>query len=80
MRYLSFISVALVALYLPFWVFVVAASIYALFFRAFDIFFIAVLIDAEFGNRGHGIWYVYTFATFVTAVAMIYIKPRLRFY
>lgn len=80
MRITSCILLVLIALYMPFWVFVITGFTYALFFHSFELCIIAVCIDAQFGNPEHGIWYLYTLSALIIFITMMYVKPRLRFY
>ncbi len=78
MRIMSFLGIILIALFLPFWVFVVASCIYTFFFQSFELLIIAFCIDAQFGDQNQNIWYMYTLVTFCILACMLYIKPHLR--
>jgi hypothetical protein len=70
----------LVALFLPLWVFIVGTILYALMYVPYEILFLALCIDAQFGDPSRGLWFLYTLSTAVILVASVFIKPQLRFY
>ncbi len=79
-RFFLYIAVVLSALFLPFWAFVLIAFVYALFFAPHEVIVVGVLIDAQFGEVGIGVWYLYTLATIGIFFVTLYSKPYLSFY
>jgi hypothetical protein len=80
LRIISFIGVALCALFLPVWVFVCVAPLYAFVFSPYELLVLSVCIDAQFGEVGRGVWYLYTAITAVVTLLAMSMRPFLRFY
>ena len=80
MRIFCFLGTVLIALFLPFWAFVLAALVYALVWNAYELLVLALFIDAEFGDRSQSIWYLYTLSVACILTFTLYSKPYLRFY
>lgn len=80
LRIVCFSGAVLAALFLPFWFFLLIACVYALLFTSYELLILAVLVDAQFGNREEGIWFIYTLATSIIVILSAYLKPHLRFY
>jgi hypothetical protein len=79
-RAISFIGVAIGALFLPLWSFVILAVLYAFVFSGYELIVLSVLIDAQFGDTGAGVWYAYTLSASLVLLVSVYLKPYLRFY
>lgn len=80
-RIVSFITLFLTALFLPLWIFVPLAALYACIFGAYEIIVIGIYIDAQFGNPDmHKIWFLYTMLTLSIVGVSLLVKPFLRFY
>ncbi len=80
MRIFSFIIVVIAGLFLPLPVFVAVAFVYTLFWQSYELCVLAVCIDAQFGDTNIGVWYVYTLATMLILLSVVYLRPYLRFY
>lgn len=80
MRIFLFSIMILVALFLPLWAFIIGAFLYALIYTPYEILVLAVCVDAQFGDPGRGVWFLYTLSTSVILLATVFIKPQLRFY
>jgi hypothetical protein len=80
MRIFLFIVIILIALFLPLWAFVIAASIYALLYTPYELLVLAVCIDAQFGDPSRGLWFLYTLCVAGVLLGSVFIKPQLRFY
>ena len=79
-RIISFAIALLCALFLPFWVFVGISCIYALIATPFELIFIGMYIDTQFGNPDSGVWFLYTLTAILFVSISILAKPYLRFY
>lgn len=80
LRIMSFVLTVLCTVFLPFWVFVCIACVYALTWTPFELILIGVYIDAQFGNPYTGIWFAYTLTAIIFVGISILAKPYLRFY
>jgi hypothetical protein len=80
LRTISFIGVTATALFLPLWVFVCVALVYALVFSPYELLVLGVCIDAQFGDVARGVWYVYTGVTALLTMFTMGVRPFLRFY
>ncbi len=80
LRIISFIGITLVALFLPLWVFVCFALLYAFVFAPYELLILAVCIDAQFGDTARGVWFVYTGIAALVTLAVMAARPLLRFY
>lgn len=79
-RFVSFIALAMSALFFPWWVFACASLVYVLIFTSYELLALAVCIDAIFGDPNVGMWYVYTLTVSLLLVASSFVKPYLRMY
>ncbi len=69
----------LVALFAPFWAFVILAFLYASVWTPYELLVLAVCIDAQFSNATVSVyWYTLTVSIFL--IMSVYVKPFLRFY
>lgn len=68
------------ALFLPLWVIVGAAFLYAFLYRAFELLLIGVLLDLFFVSVAHPVPFVYTFVMGVAIVCAELLKPSLSLY
>lgn len=80
MRIFLFIIMILIALFLPVWVFVAGAFLYALLYTPYEILILAVCIDAQFGDPTRGLWFLYTLSASSAVLITVLLKPQLRFY
>lgn len=80
MRVFLFIVLACTALLSPLWFFLICALCYALWKPAYELIFLAVLIDAQFGLYSAGFPYLYTVLTGGLVLILEYVKPNLTFY
>jgi hypothetical protein len=76
----SFLVMLLIGLFFPFWLFALAALVYACVFRAYELLVLSACIDALFGDPAQGAWYLYTGITALIILCAILMKPHLRFY
>lgn len=79
-RIICFIGVAIMALMLPLWMFVCGAFAYAFAFSPYELLVLSMCIDAQFGDVGRGVWYMYTGAVAVVTILTLSVRPYLRFY
>ncbi len=79
-RIVSFVGVLLTTLFLPYWVFVPVAFVYALMCTPYELLIIAVCVDAQFGDMNGGVWYLYTLTIAVILIVTTSIKPYFQFY
>jgi len=79
-RLLVFILVALVGYFAPFPVFLLAAVAYLLLWPGYELFIVAVCIDAQFGAGGTMFGLLYTGAVGALVIAGAALKPHIRFY
>lgn len=70
----------LVALFFPFWCFVLLAICYAVMWTPYELLIIAVCIDVQFGNASFLHGYLFTTLASVLLVLSVYTKPLFRFY
>ena len=80
MRIFCFIGITLAALFLPFWIFVCLAFLYALVWIPYELLALALAVDAQFGDASMSIGYAYTLASALALVLAVYTRPYLRFY
>ncbi len=79
-RISSFFAIVLIGIFLPLWVFVCGACIYAFFYIPYELLIVSVFIDAQFGDAHTGVWFVYTLVVIALLSLSILSKPYLRFY
>lgn len=76
-RSMSFGVIVCVGFFLPFWMFVIAAALYMILWRGYEILLIAAIIDIQFGvstlYMAYG--YLYTISAGVLLVATTCIRP-----
>jgi hypothetical protein len=77
-RILAFVSLMVVALMMPLWVFVLAAACYACIFGPYEMLALAILIDARFGDPAQGFSYMYTACAALIVLTVHFVRPRLR--
>ncbi len=78
-RFAAFIVLILATFFLPFWVFVVGAIMYGIFFTPYELLILAVCVDAVFGEQASGnVWYLYTLLTSIIVFCIACIKPYVR--
>lgn len=80
MWYALYIGIFLVALMTPLWFFAACVFFYALARPGYELLFIAVLIDAQFGLAHPGFQFTYTVLTAGILVVLAFLKPQLSFY
>lgn len=81
MRIATFIVLVLVALYLPFWIFVAAACLYMLVVESpYEVLILAVCIDAAYSDPGRLVWYAYTLMTGILMIGTAMLRPYFTFY
>lgn len=79
MRIFCFVLLTLIAYFAPFWLFLLAAFVYAMAFQsAYELFLPAVLIDAQFGWNGVLWGLLYTLAVSGSLLVATVLKPYLR--
>ncbi len=79
-RVSTFFAVLLTGIFLPIWVFICGALLYAFFYTPYELLIIGVYIDAQFGDVGSGVWYLYTAISAFLLILSIVSKPYLRYY
>lgn len=78
MRIFFFFILMIVALTMPWWVFVPVAFIYALFYEAYELIILSALVDAFFGNVTFPVFYTLLGGGIFLFVETV--KPLLSFY
>ncbi len=79
-RIISFIGITLAALFFPLWVFACLAPLYAFVFAPYEMLALGVCIDAQFGDIARGMWFIYTGIAALAMLAVMTVRPLLRFY
>lgn len=80
MRLLIFIGVILIALFVPFWVFLPVAIAYAFWVPAYELILLGAVIDAQFGLGVSHFAYMYLTALALVVLGAELAKPHLVFY
>jgi len=78
MRIIAFISIVFLSTLLPWYVLLLLAIGYSMYWSAYELLFLAVGIDAYFGVEF--VLPYYTVTTFCLLVAIEWVKPRLLLY
>ena len=76
MRPIAFLGIISLALFVPLYVFIPFAFLYALWRPSYELIVLGALIDAEFG--GHAVYYTLILAAVVLCSELL--KPHLTFY
>lgn len=74
-RISSFFAVLIIGIFLPLWVFVCVACLYAFFYLPYELLFVGVFIDAQFGDVHTGVWFLYTLIVIALLSLAIVSKP-----
>lgn len=80
LRIISFFGMTLAALFLPLWVFACLVPLYAFIFAPYELLALGICIDAQFGDTARGVWFAYTGVAALTMLAVMAVRPLLRFY
>ena len=80
MRIFAFISLAVLSLIVPFYIFVIATIGYVLFFRGYEIIILGIVIDSFFGTGDIYLSLYYTSATLAVVILVNLMKPHLSLY
>lgn len=79
-RLVSYALLFLVALFFPFWVFLLLSIIYGFVYEPYELLIIGLIVDAQFGDVGQYESYTYTISIAILSTALFFIKPQLRIY
>lgn len=79
-RIIFFLILVCLATFVPTWVYVIAALVYALYFTAYELIILALCIDAYYGNFGISLVPYYVLATSVCLVCIEWVKPHISVY
>ncbi len=80
MRFLFLIVSILTGIYLPFICFIGVTFFYAATYTAYELFVVALCIDALFGYERSAFPYLYTIGVLCVVLITTFVKPYLRFY
>ncbi len=78
---ITFISLLLVALYTPLWLFVAFVMLYAIFIPdAYEVVVIAAIVDAAYAGVNVQNWYVYTVVASACLILGTVLRPYFTFH
>ncbi len=78
MRGFLFFMVFISAVLLPLPYFLFASFIYSFLYSPLELFLIAILVDAQYGEVGvEGVWYIFTFWVAILTIFTEIVKPHL---
>lgn len=77
-RVLAFITLLILALMAPVWIFILCAAGYAFFLSPYEPIGCAILIDAQFAEVERGFPYLYTALVLAAVAAARLVRPRMR--
>ncbi len=77
-RFFSFIILGCIALFGHIAFFVIATFVYTFYFKGYELFILALCVDALFGKTEFAFGYAYTTTVFILCATMSVLKPHLR--
>lgn len=79
MRIVFFIGVIALGLFTPLWAFLIGSALYIILYGGYEAFFLAVMIDLLFGADGVAYGFLYTLTTGALTLAVLLLRPSMRF-
>jgi len=78
-RAISFLMVLVTALFLPFWIFIIASTAYAFVYAPYEILILGLFVDALFGGSIQSAGYIYTLSSAILGAVVLLSKPFFSF-